>query len=104
MRKRKDLVQTYKGKSVKGIILNVADRILRTPAVIIDAMLAGGECLDRYNQRLQEAAFTNAELTNQKTEQAIAIIDSITDPAEKAALYKKVFGDCCDTPQAEAEA
>ena len=104
VRKRQDLVQSYKDKSVSGIILNVAHRILRTPAVIVDAVLGGGDALDFYNQRLQEAAYTNAELANQKTEQAIAIIDSITDPAEKAALYKKVFGDCCDTPQSMTEA
>lgn len=101
VRKRQDLVQAYKDKTVKGIILNVAHRILRTPAVVVDALLSGGEALDFYNKELQEAAYTGAHLNNQKTEQAIGIIDSIPEPADKAALYKKVFGDCCDTEQPE---
>lgn len=104
VRKRQDLVQAYKDKSVKGIILDVTHRILRTPAVIVDALLSGGFALDVYNQRLQEAAYVAAELNNEKTEQAMGIIESITDPAEKAALYKKVFGDCCDTPQSDTDA
>jgi len=34
-----------------------------------------------------------------RIQQAMDLIDSITDPLEKAKLYKKVFGDCCDVPQ-----
>lgn len=66
---------------------------------------------------LQQAAVTEVELDNQskeqqitidnekwhqekeKIEQAIAVINGITDPIEKAKLYKKVFTDCCDVPQ-----
>lgn len=101
VRKRQDLVQAYNDTTVKGIILDVTHRILRTPAVVVDAMLSGGEALDFYNQELQEAAYAGAHLNNRKTEQAIGIIDSIPEPADKAALYKKVFGDCCDTAQPE---
>lgn len=39
------------------------------------------------------------EHEQEKLRQAIKIIDDIEDPAQKAALYKKVFGDCCDVPQ-----
>ncbi len=31
--------------------------------------------------------------------QLIEIINLITDPEQRAALYKKVFGNCCDVPQ-----
>jgi hypothetical protein len=99
VRKRHDLVQTYKDKSVKGIILDVTSRILRTPAVMVDAMLGQGEALDCYNMQLQDAAYTSAHLENKKSEQMIAILEGITDPVEKAKLYKKVFTECCDVPQ-----
>ena len=99
VRVKKDLEQTYDNKTVKGIILDVSHRILRTPSLVVDALLGQGESLDCYNQKLQEAATLNVEMQNQKLEQAIRIIDEIESPAERASLYKKVFSDCCDVPQ-----
>lgn len=84
---------------MKGIILDVSHRILRTPSLVVDALLGQGESLDCYNQKLQEAATLNVEMQNQKLEQTIRIIDEIESPAERASLYKKVFSDCCDVPQ-----
>ncbi|MGE0816106.1 MAG: hypothetical protein AB7O28_15175 [Vicinamibacterales bacterium] len=99
VRKRKGLVQQYKERTVNGIILNVAHRVLRTPSVIVDALPGQGAALDCYNQELQDAAVVSAQLANRKIEQALAIIDGITDPDEKARLYNHVFGSCCPTPQ-----
>ncbi|MCB0515695.1 MAG: hypothetical protein R2798_03800 [Chitinophagales bacterium] len=99
VRKRKDLLQEYNGKTVHGIILDVTNRILRTPSVMVDALLGQGEALDCYNTKLQQAATYQADLENEKMRQAMAIISGITDPLQQAALYKKVFGDCCDVPQ-----
>ncbi|WP_410881319.1 hypothetical protein [Myroides sp. DW712] len=96
---RKDLEQTYKDKKVQGIILNTSERILRTPSLIVDALLGQGESLDCYNQKLQDAATQNAALQNQRLEQAIKVIDTINVPEERAKLYKKVFTECCDVPQ-----
>jgi hypothetical protein len=104
VRKRRDLRQTYRDKSVDGIILDATHRIVRTPALIVDGMLGGGALLDCYNQRLQEAASEGAELTNRKLEQQMAVIDGVTDPVEKGRLYNHVFGSCCPTPQEEEEA
>ena len=103
VRKRKDLKQAYKDKTVNGIILNVTHRILRTPSVIVDALLGQGEALDCYNQHLQEAAFDGAHLANRKQEQALAVIEAIPNPADWARLYNHVFGTCCPTPQTEDE-
>lgn len=36
---------------------------------------------------------------NDAIAQQIAVITGITDPADKAVAYKKVFGSCCPTPQ-----
>ena len=99
VRKRIGLKQSYKDTAVNGIILDVTHRVLRTPSVIVDSLPSGGAALDCYNQQLQEAAVTTAHLTNKKTEQAIAVIDAIEDPLEKARLYNNVFGTCCSTPQ-----
>ncbi len=99
VRKRRGLKQTYKDKTVNGIILDVKHRVLRTPSVIVDAMLGRGEALECYHQNLQEAALEGAHLANRKTEQAIAVIDAIEDPSEKAKLYNHIFGTCCSTPQ-----
>lgn len=96
VRKIKGLEQTYGDKSFPGIILNVTDRIVRTPSVMVDALLGQGEALDCYNMQLQEAAYTSAQLANRKTAQALAIIDAISDPVQKVAAYKRIFGECCE--------
>ena len=57
---------------------------------------------------IQNAANNNLVITQQLAaaaqqeqvvEQQMNIIDGITAEADKATLYKKVFGDCCDVPQ-----
>lgn len=134
VRKRKGLKQTYRDKEVDGIILDVTERVMRTPSLVCDALLGQGEALDCYNQKLQAAAVETATLNNRAQElqnnqvdqsivhaqermdieqqqwdkekerltQALAIIDAITDPVEKAKQYKKIFTDCCDVPQSGA--
>lgn len=105
-RKRKGLSQTYEGITVPGIITDVRKRILRTDSLISEALLGQGEALDCYNQKLQDAATVKAqlenrrlELENQRMEQAMQLLDLIPDPAMRAELYKKIFGDCCNVPQ-----
>jgi len=99
VRKRADLSQEYRGKTVPGIIMDVTHRMIKTPAVVVDALLGQGEALDCYNNELQGAAVVKAKLENNELQQAIDVITGISDPAEKANLYKKVFTDCCDVPQ-----
>lgn len=99
LRKKADLQMTYKGKKVPGIILDTTHRIVRTPALVVDALLGQGEALDCYNQVLQNEAVREATLDNNATQQQIDIINGIADPIERANKYKKVFGDCCDVPQ-----
>lgn len=104
---------------------------MRTPSLVSEALLGQGEALDCYNQQLQDAAVTAADLNNMSSmihnisagmdilqskerlemdkeqlqqeisriQQAMAAIDDISDPIEKAKLYKKIFTDCCDVPQ-----
>ena len=102
IRKRRELKQTWEGKTVNGIILDVTRRVLRTPSVIVDAMLGQGPSLDCYNQQLQDAAVVSAQVANQKTQQAMAVINAIADPLDKARFYNNVFGTCCSTPQTVA--
>jgi len=65
VRKRKGLKQIYKDKSVDGIILDVTHRVMRTPSLVVDALLGQGEALDCYNQNLQGSAVEAAELNNE---------------------------------------
>jgi hypothetical protein len=88
-----------KSLRVEGIILNISHYTLRTDSVICDAVMGQGEALDCFNVQLQDAAVLSAQLQNYTTLQALQVIDGITDPMEKAKLYKKVFGDCCDVAQ-----
>jgi hypothetical protein len=84
---------------VKGIIKNVTHRVLPTDSVIVDSILGQGEALDCFNLKLQDNTVLESRLNNDIKQQSIDIINAITDPSEKAAMYKKVFGDCCDVAQ-----
>lgn len=100
VRKKKGLFQTYNDKfTVPGIIMDVTSRTIRTNAVVVDALLGQGEALDCYNMKLQDAATQVADLDVQKLQQMIDTINGISDPVQKAELYKKVFTECCDVPQ-----
>lgn len=101
IRKRSTLTQTFEGKTVNGIILSTQERIIRTPSLVCDALLGQGEALDCYNQHLQDAAATNTHLKNLELVQQLASIELITDPLERATAYKKIFGNCCETPQTQ---
>lgn len=66
---------------------------------ILNVILGQGEAMDCFNLKLQDNAVLESQLNNDIKQQSIDIINAITDPTEKAAMYKKVFGDCCDVPQ-----
>jgi len=85
--------------TVRGIIKNVTHRVLPTDSVIVDSILGQGEALDCFNLKLQDSTVLESQLNNDIKQQSIDIINAITDPTERAAMYKKVFGDCCDVPQ-----
>lgn len=133
IRKDPTLEMEASGIRVKGVIIDVKERILPVEHVIVEALLGQGEALDCYNSRLQNAAAMKSEyesermrlenalnllelqnqqqainlqqraqeLENLKMEQAMAILDAITDATQKAEFYKKIFGTCCDTPQTQ---
>lgn len=162
IQKNPALIQSVDGIRIKGLIVDVSERILNTDHVIADALLGHGEALDCYNTRLQEAAADKSELLNIQTriqvdkEQiemnnynaqlqlqiqaqqieldrkqqelalalqekqqalsielqekqlemdrqtlAISIINAIDDPLQKAEQFKRMFGNCCDTPQTQ---
>lgn len=84
---------------VNGVIADVTYRTLPTDSVIVDALLGQGEALDCFNLNLQDAAVKEAQLDNEIKQQAIEIMNQIPDPMQKAELYKKIFGDCCDVAQ-----
>lgn len=85
--------------TIKGIITDISQRVVPTDSLIVDALLGQGEALDCFNLKLQDAAVMSAQLENSEKQQALDIIDHITDNTEKANLYKKVFTNCCDVPQ-----
>lgn len=49
--------------------------------------------------KLQDASAVSEQLKNLSTVQQIALIEEITDPTQRAELYKRVFGNCCDVAQ-----
>ena len=90
-RKRANLTDHEDAITVPGPILRVDRNILRTPAVIVDGLLGGGECVDCYNANMQEAAVAAADLENKKVGAALEILQQIPDPVARADAYQKMF-------------
>lgn len=57
------------------------------------------EISNQYSE--QQLTITNEQWETEKDRltKDITLIESITDPIERAKMYKKVFTDCCDVPQ-----
>ena len=91
--------------------MDVSKHTLRTPSVIVDALLGRGDALDCYNQLQQEAKAIELELENNQLQRQIErmeqdnarlnrildIIETLPD-AEKAEVLKAVFGNFNPTP------
>ncbi len=118
IRKKVDLEDTYTAGGLKitvpGVILKVAKNTLRTPSVVVDALLGKGDALDCYNQLQQEAKSIKLELENNKLEREIDkmkwekdrfirimdIIETLPDD-QKAEALKSVFSSCCSDKDVE---
>lgn len=104
---RKNIIDTWQADEggleikVKGPILNVTTHTLKTSSTVVDAFLGQGEALDCYNMKIQDADAIKSQISNIELLQQLETIQGITDPAQRAELYKKVFGSCCDTPQTQ---
>lgn len=120
LHKKKTIVghYTYDGAdgprqfNVDGPILNVDLNTLRTDSLIVDALLGQGEALDCFNSHAQDAKTqalyienSNKELANDrqvienqkalvekdKVALAMATLNLITDPVQRAELFAKIF-------------
>ena len=76
-------------------------KMKKTSSTVVDAFLGQGEALDCFNMKAQDAVAIGEQLKNLETLQQLEAIQSITDPTQRAEMYKKVFGSCCDTPQTQ---
>ena len=57
--------------------------------------------LNNFNMKIQNADALKSQLSVIEMIQQLETIQEISDPAQRAELYKKVFGECCDTPQTQ---
>lgn len=107
LRVRKELVSTYQDPTtgtnidVPGIILAAEKNVLRTDAVIVEALLGQGDALDGYAQRLQELEVSNREVEqarqNAEAERAALVNQVVTDnDAERAKLLAELRDPCIE--------
>ncbi|MBE9111195.1 hypothetical protein IQ273_17455 [Nodosilinea sp. LEGE 07298] len=75
---------------VDGIVMDVTRHTVRTPAVIIDALLGHGVALDNYALGLQQETLREKQLENNKTELALALIDA--GDADRLEAFRSLFG------------
>jgi hypothetical protein len=75
---------------VEGIVMNESKYTLRTPAVIIDALLGHGVALDNYALGLQQETLREKQLENRKVEVALELIE--TGNTEVLEAYRQIFG------------
>ncbi len=101
-RKDPSLTDKAEGIEVPGVIKKVQFNVLRTPAVIIDALMGQGESLDCYNQKLQAAAVDRSDLNNDITRTALEIIGSFPTPQERTRAYVALLRECECQPDEES--
>jgi hypothetical protein len=75
---------------VEGIVMNESKYTLRTPAVIIDALLGHGVALDNYALGMQQEALRKEQNENRKLELALDLIQNGTP--EQLEAYRSIFG------------
>lgn len=75
---------------VDGIVMDVTRHTVRTPAVIIDALLSHGVALDNYALGLQQETLREKQLENNKTELALALIDA--GDTDRLEAFRSLFG------------
>ncbi|MEM6343535.1 MAG: hypothetical protein AAF927_06625 [Bacteroidota bacterium] len=75
---------------VEGIVMDVTRHTVRTPAVIIDALLGHGVALDNYALGLQQETLRKKQLENNKTELALALIDA--GDTNRLEAFRSLFG------------
>lgn len=92
---------TYGHQYVKGPILNVSTHTLKTSSLVADSVLGQGEALDCFNMKAQNAVALLEQLKVIEKIQQLEILNDISEADKRAELYKKVFGECCDTPQTQ---
>lgn len=97
--KKRDLIDTYEDFLVEGVILNVDKFTLRTPAVIVDALLGQGEALDCYGQKLQDESVRKAKAENAKLEKELSKMD-----AEITKIANEVSKSNAEAAKIQAEA
>lgn len=103
-RKNAKLQDEAEGFTVPGVIRRVQRNVLRTPAVIVDALLSGGKAVDCFNESLQTSAANRSELNNEVTRVALDIVGSLATPEEKARAYVALLRYCeCHTEEVSEE-
>jgi hypothetical protein len=94
--KKTDLEDTYSTVSqtftVKGVIQNVEKYTLRTDSLIADCVLGQGAALDCFNAKLQDAISQKAYNENALLQEAINVLQTLTDPMLKVELLKSLLG------------
>ncbi len=78
------------GVPVDGIVLDQSTYTIKTSAVIIDALLGHGIALDNYALGMQQETLREKQLTNQKVELALELINSGNE--ESLNAYRSIFG------------
>ncbi len=77
---------------VAGVIQNVEKYTLRTDSLIADCVLGQGAALDCFNAKLQEAISQKAYNENALLQEAINVLQTLTDSVLKVELLKSLLG------------
>ena len=77
--------------SIPGVILNVSRHTLRTPSLVVDALLGQGEALDCFAMKVQDENTKKRQIENQKEQLILDTLSAITDPVARAEAMAKIF-------------
>jgi hypothetical protein len=79
--------------TVPGLIVDETSVVLRTDSILGEALLGQADALDPYGLALQEEDIRARSLNNRKLEIALAALEGIAEPADRATAYEAMFAE-----------
>ncbi|WXG52731.1 MAG: hypothetical protein RNU03_18605 [Candidatus Sedimenticola sp. (ex Thyasira tokunagai)] len=92
-RKNADLKDEVEGIEIHGVIKRVQRNVLRTPTVIIEALLGQGEALDCYNQELQASTVERVKVENMIQRQGFEIVEALPNVGRRVDAYARIHAE-----------
>jgi len=95
---RDAIAQESRPRKVPGLVVSRDEIVMKTPALVVEALLGSEDALDSFALRMQEATVKEKELSNDRTSLGVEIATTATEkPPAFATVFYPPATSCCAT-------